>query len=88
MFREFRITPPYKSVKDIFCLRINRTIDSYRRISINDLQLRVSNSMPRETVNLRIYPMSNGITEVRFWCKNKLIDVQRLKSSDLNIMHF
>jgi hypothetical protein len=88
LFREFEIKPPYESVKDIFCLRINRTIDPYRRISINNLVLKVNGAIPRETVNLRIYPMSNGISEVRFWCRDTLIDVQRIKNSDLGIVHF
>lgn len=88
LFREFTVNPPYESVKDIFCLRMNRTIDAYRKISINNLQLKVNNATPRETVNLRIYPMSNGVSEVRFWCNNKLIDVQRIKNTDLNIVHF
>jgi hypothetical protein len=88
LFREFDIKPPYESVKDIFCLRINRTIDPYRRISINNLELKVNGSIPREVVNLRIYPMSNGISEVRFWCRDKLLDVQRIKNSDLGIVHF
>ena len=34
LFREFKITPPYQSVKDIFCLRMDRTVDPYRHISI------------------------------------------------------
>ncbi len=88
LFREFKIRPPYQSVKDIFCLRINRTIDAYRRISINNLVLRVNGSTPRQIVNLRIYPMSNRISEIRFWCNNKLIDVKRVKNSDLGIVHF
>jgi len=45
LFREFRVRPPYQSAKDIFCLRIERTIDSYRKISVNNLQLKVSNSL-------------------------------------------
>lgn len=88
LFREFEIKPPYESVKDIFCLRANRTVDPYRRISINNLVLKVNGAIPREAVNLRIYPMSNGISEVRFWCRDKLIDVQRVKNSDLGIVHF
>jgi hypothetical protein len=88
LFREFKIRPPYQSVKDIFCLRINRTIDAYRRISINNLELRVNGSTPRQIVNLRIYPLSNQISEIRFWCNNKLIDVKRVKNSDLNLVHF
>ncbi len=88
LFKEFAIKPPYESVKDIFCLRMQRTIDAYRKISLKNLQIKVNNATPRETVNLRIYPMSNGIAEVRFWCNNKLIDVQRVKNDDLGIVHF
>lgn len=88
LFREFKIKPPYQSIKDIFCLRTNRTIDPYRRISINNLQLKVNNATPRESVSLRIYPMNNGLSEVRFWCKGTLIDVQKLKNSDLKGVHF
>jgi hypothetical protein len=88
LFREFRVKPPFQSVKDIFCLRINRTIDPYRRISINNLQLKVNNATPRKIVTLRIYPFSKDISEVRFWCDNNLIDVQRVKNSDLRVVHF
>jgi hypothetical protein len=88
LFREFTIKPPYQSIKDIFCLRINRTIDPYRKVSINNLQLKVNNATPREIVTLRIYPMSSGISEVRFWCNDELIDIQRVKNNELNIVHF
>ena len=88
LFREFAIKPPYESVKDIFCLRMKRVIDPYRKISIKNLQLKVANATPRDSVNLRIYPMPNGVSEVRFWCRNKLLDVQRAKTSDLGIVHF
>jgi transposase len=88
LFREFKIRPPFQSVKDIFCLRMNRTIDPYRRISINNLQLKVNHATPRKTVNLRIYPLNKDISEIRFWCEDKLIDIQRIKNSDLKGVHF
>jgi len=88
LFREFRVRPPYQSVKDIFCLRIERTIDSYRKTSLNNLQLKVNNATPGKRVTLRIYPLNKGISEVRFWCDDKLIDVQRVKNSDLKGVHF
>jgi hypothetical protein len=88
LFREFTIKSPYQSVKDIFCLRMDRTIDSYRRISINNLQLKVNHATPGRTVNLRIYPSTNEISEIRFWCEDKLIDVQRIKNTDLKGVHF
>ncbi len=88
LFREFRVRPPFQSVKDIFCLRVNRTIDPYRKISINNLQLKVNNATPRKIVTLRIYPLSNDISEVRFWCDDNLIDIQRVKNTDLRVVHF
>ena len=88
LFREFTIKPPYQSVKDIFCLRMDRTIDPYRRISINNLLLKVNHATPGKTVNLRIYPSTNEISEIRFWCDGKLIDVQRIKNTDLKGVHF
>ena len=88
LFREFTVKPPYQSVKDIFCLRMDRTIDPYRRISINNLQLKVNHATPGKTVNLRLYPSTNEISEIRFWCEHKLIDIQRIKTSDLKGMQF
>ena len=88
LFRAFAVRPPYQSSKDIFCLRINRTINSYRKISLNNLEIKVNGAVPGKTVNLRIYPLNNKVAEVRFWCNNKLIDVQKIKMSDLKTVHF
>ena len=87
LFREFKIIPPFQSVKDIFCLRMNRTVDSYRRISINNLQFKV-HADPYQQVNLRIYPINDQLYEIRLWCKGKLIDTHKVKSSDLEGVHF
>jgi hypothetical protein len=88
LFREFTITPPFQSAKDIFCLRTNRTIDPYRKVSLHNLQLKVSRATPGKTVTLRIYPLDNVISEIRFWCEGKLIDVQKIKNSDLKVSTF
>lgn len=87
LFREFKVKPPFTSTKDIFCLRLNRTIDSYRKVSVNNLLFRV-NGNPYHPVNLRIYPLNKSISEVRFWCNDELIDVQKAKNTDLKIVHF
>lgn len=87
LFREFKIRPPFQSVKDIFCLRMDRTVDPYRRISISPLQFKV-HADPRKEVNLRIHPLNYEISEIRFWCEGKLIDVQRIKNTDLKGVHF
>jgi hypothetical protein len=88
LFREFTIKPPYQSPKDIFCLRLDRRIDPYRRISINNLQLKVNHATPGKIVSLRIYPSTNEIFEIRFWCEGKLIDVKQIKNSDIQGVQF
>ncbi len=88
LFREFKIKPPYKSVKDIFCLRFDRTVDAYRRVSLNNRPLPVNHAHPGDTLNVRFYPMANGLTELRFWHNDHLLDVQQLKTIDLKGVQF
>jgi hypothetical protein len=38
-----------------------------------------------EKVNIRIYPMNNGLVELRFWCNGTLVDVQKAMAQDLNL---
>ena len=79
LFRQFAVPPPFQSPKDIFCLRTTRVIDNYGKISLNNLQIKLKNAVPRQTVELRVYPLNTIVSEVRFWCRNQLIDVQKLK---------
>jgi len=88
LFRDFIMPQPYESVKDICAIRISRIIDPYRKISVKGLQLRVNNARPGETVDLRIYPLSKRLCEIRIWCKQKLIDVHTAKTNDLKLVHF
>jgi hypothetical protein len=87
LFREFKISPPYKSAKDIFCLRMDRIVDPYRHISISPLQFKV-HADPHKQINLRIYPLNDEISEIRFWCEGNLIDTQKVKNSELKGVHF
>lgn len=88
LFREFKVTPPYQSVKDIFCLRLARTVDAYRRISINSFVIQLNDVSRGDKVEVRIYPLSNGLAELRCWCKDKLVDVLKAKAADLQITVF
>jgi len=87
LFREFKISPPYKSAKDIFCIRMDRTVDPYRQISVSPLKFKV-HADPYKQVNLRIYPLNDQISEIRFWCEGELIDTQKVKNSELKGVHF
>jgi len=89
LFREFTIRPPFLSSKDIFCLRVDRMVNSYRKISINNLELRVPKAPLHERIQLRIVPdQETGISEVRFWHEGKLLGIQKVKNTDLNLVQF
>lgn len=89
LFRPFVIKPPFHSIKDIFCLRAERTVDSYRKVSLNNVEVKV-NGVPIGTkVKLRIYLNERtGMAEIRCWYSDKLVAVQRAKIKDLNLVHF
>ncbi len=88
LFRPFSLKPPFQSVKDIFCLRLERTVDSYRRVSINNKLFPVNKANPDDRLDIRFYPMTGGVTELRFWRGGQLLDIQRLKTTDLSGLQF
>jgi hypothetical protein len=88
LFRQFRIPPPFQSAKDIFCLRMERTVDAYCRVSINNKYRSVNYANPGDVLSIRFYPMTGGVTELRYWRGNRLLDVQRIKTSDLEGLQF
>jgi transposase len=87
LFREFVLKPPHKSIKDVFCLRLDRTIGAYRNITIKTLKLKVHGT-PRDKVKVKIYPLNNNISQVRIWCRDELIDIHRVKNSEFKGVHF
>lgn len=89
VFRQFLIPPPYQSIKDIFSFRLKRTVDAYRTVSVDNLRLKFNNAPIREDVDLRIYPnLQTGLSEIRFWHKDKLLDIQKVKTELLKVVHF
>ncbi|MDP2794258.1 MAG: hypothetical protein Q8O25_09310 [Sulfurisoma sp.] len=86
LFRPFTIKPPYQSSKDIFCLRSQRVVNAYRKITFKQAELRVPKAVPRQTVHLRVVPnVKKGLAEVRMWHENKLLSVQLAKHEDLGL---
>jgi hypothetical protein len=83
MFREFKIPVPFKSPKDLFCLRLQRTTDAYRKVSINNIPVKINGVDPHQAITVRIYPLNSTVSELRFWHKNQLLDTQTFKNSDL-----
>jgi len=88
LFRPFRLKAPYKSAKDIFCLRLERTADTYRRISLHTLELKINGVNPGDVLNLRLYPLSAAVSELRCWRAHTLLDVLTVKNTDLKGVQF
>jgi hypothetical protein len=57
LFREFKIRPPFQSPKDIFCLRMDRVVDPYRKISIHNLQFKVHADPRKRLIFVFTYSM-------------------------------
>lgn len=88
LFRQFKVPSPYESTKDVFCIREERTTNAYRRISIDGIELKIPGVDPYEKVDLRIVPnVEPGLTEIRFWYKNRMVSTQKIKSSELKRIH-
>jgi hypothetical protein len=89
LFREFKLESPFQSTKDIFCLRAIRTVDSYRNISLKGFKIKVPGVLPKQDVELRMYPdFTTGLVEIRFWNKGHFAGSQKIKITDLPIVHF
>lgn len=64
-------------------------VNSYRKVSINNLELKVPKAPLHERIQLRIVPdKESGVSEVRFWYEDELLGIQKVKNSDLNIVQF
>ena len=64
-------------------------VDSYRKVSINNLELKVPGAPLHENIQLRISPdKESGVSEVRFWHKDEFLGSQKVKNSELNLVRF
>ncbi|HME44067.1 MAG TPA: hypothetical protein VKF36_13335 [Syntrophorhabdales bacterium] len=89
LFRPFKVPYPFESTKDIFCIREERTTNAYRKVSIDGIELRVAGADPYQKIELRMVPdHTTMLTEIRFWSKGKLMDIQKIKTADLKILRY
>jgi hypothetical protein len=74
LFRPFALPKPYQSTKDVFCLRTTRTVDGYRRISLDRHSIEIPKVDVREDVDLHLVPdLTKNLMEVRVWFKDQMI---------------
>lgn len=88
LFTQFKMQHTDQTVDDIFCLKIQRMVDSYRKVSVSGCELRVPNGNPKETVELRMTPVENELVKVRFWQKNIFLGEIFEKMENLPIVRF
>jgi transposase len=73
-----RTKPPVTSTKDLFCLRTERKVNGYGKISLNSIQISVPGNLPDGApVTLHIVP-GQPTTEVRFLRNNIVLGYQQI----------
>jgi hypothetical protein len=86
-FRPFHLKAPYTSVKDIFCLRMDKIIDPYRCININNNKFKIK-ANPHDFADIRIYPLNDKLLEFRVWIKDSLADIIKINKSNVPSIHY
>ena len=88
LFHPFQIPLPYLTHKDIFAFRTTRFVDQYCKVTVKNMAIRLKDVMPRQLINIRVYPLNDSLIELRFWHRNRLIETQRVRKSDLGLSTF
>lgn len=89
LFKPLKLGKDNQTVDDIFCLRLGRTVDSYRKISVNGFELKVPGGTPRQTVALKIVPdMDKELIKIRFWQENIFLGETLEKAENMPIVQF
>jgi hypothetical protein len=74
LFRPFSLPKPYRSVKDVFCVRETRVVNGYRRISLHGHEIQVPHVELREEVDVHLVPdILKNVMEVRIWWQDRMV---------------
>lgn len=85
LFRRFKLKAPFKSVDDIFALRVTRMVNAYRKISLNDFEMKIPNAPLRTYVELRVSLNDDDTASVRIWAEKRLVDKRTVLKKDLKL---
>ncbi|MBU6388940.1 MAG: hypothetical protein KGI72_05950 [Patescibacteria group bacterium] len=84
LFRPFTVPEPFLTPEDIFCFRVARIVDGYRKISLNHVKLAVPRAPIHSEIQLRILPRpEENSMEVRMWWNETFLGVHTVSASDL-----
>ena len=74
LFRKFTIPQPYTLPQDVFCLREQRTVNGYRRISLFKNVIEVPNVPLRRIVDVHLVPdETRQLMHIRIWWNGKMV---------------
>jgi uncharacterized membrane protein len=83
LFKPLQLAQPNRHINDIFCLRAQRVVNSYRKILLDGVELVVPKGVPRQTVDLHLVPDTrNNILGVRFWQGEFFLGSQNIPLKD------
>ena len=74
LFRKFTLPKPYRSPQDIFCLRVTRIVNAYRRISLFKHEIEIPNVPLREDVDVHLVPDEfRQLMHIRIWWHDNMV---------------
>ena len=89
LFRPLKIRWPFEKAEDIFCYRLKRQVNAYRKITLSNLSFSISGVPLHTEVELRIsFNLKSRLATLRFWYRNRLLGEQQVKMSDLKFIQF
>jgi hypothetical protein len=74
LFRPFFLPKPYRSSKDVFCLKETRVVNPYRRLTFYQEEIPLRHVPPGEEVEIHLIPnIDRETVELRVWWKNTTV---------------
>lgn len=84
LFKPLATVQPDTDVDDIFCIRAERIVDAYRKISLDGCSITVPKGTPRRRVELHIVPLADKrAVNIRFWQNGAFLGSQHVAAKDL-----
>jgi hypothetical protein len=88
LFRKFSVPKPYTSSLDVFCLREQRMVNGYRKISLFKHEIEVPKVPLREYVDVHLVPdTAKQVMHIRIWWNKKMVHTLSLPLKGFRV-HF